>query len=148
MPGKRSAAGRYIRHGTRDFAGWRLRLTRPTGSSHRLTPRRPAQAQRRRAMASGTVPVILPGGGCALPGLQDPLTGSHPVGPRKRSAAGRDIRHDTRDVAGRRLAPYPAYGACDLSLIYSPFLLKLPVLTASKSLRRSRQAGAARMDAG
>jgi len=47
------------------------------------------QAQRRRAMASGTVPVILPGGGCALPGLQDPLTGSHPVGPCKRSAAGR-----------------------------------------------------------
>ncbi|MCV5004848.1 hypothetical protein OFM39_34870, partial [Escherichia coli] len=38
---------------------------------------------------SGTVPLILPGGGCALPGLQDPLTGSHSVGPRKRSAAGR-----------------------------------------------------------
>ena len=36
----------------------------------------------------------------------------------------------------------------DLPLIYSPLLLKLPVLTASKSLRRSRQAGAARMDAG
>ncbi|HBX9995130.1 TPA: LysR family transcriptional regulator, partial [Klebsiella variicola] len=29
------------------------------------------------------------------------------------------------------MAPYPAYGACDLSLIYSPFLLKLPVLMAS-----------------
>ena len=29
-----------------------------------------------------------------------------------------------------------------------PGLLKLPVLTASKSLRRSRKAGAARMDAG
>ncbi|HBX6991893.1 TPA: LysR family transcriptional regulator [Klebsiella pneumoniae] len=35
-----------------------------------------------------------------------------------------------------------------LPLIYSPLLLKLPVLTASKSLRRSRKAGAARMDAG
>ncbi|WP_218328713.1 hypothetical protein, partial [Klebsiella pneumoniae] len=45
-------------------------------------------------------------------------------------------------------APYPAYGSCDLPLIYSPLLLKLPVLTASKSLRRSRKAGAARMDAG
>ncbi|WP_218773669.1 hypothetical protein, partial [Klebsiella pneumoniae] len=44
--------------------------------------------------------------------------------------------------------PCPAYGSCDLPLIYSPLLLKLPVLTASKSLRRSRQAGAARMDAG
>ncbi|PLJ47043.1 LysR family transcriptional regulator [Klebsiella quasipneumoniae] len=45
-------------------------------------------------------------------------------------------------------APYPAWSSCDLSLIYSPLLLKLPVLAASKSLRRSRQAGAARMDAG
>ena len=61
---------------------------------------------------------------------------------------GDGIRHGTRGAAGWRLAPYPAYGACDLSLIYSPFLLKLPVLTASKSLRRSRKAGAARMDAG
>ncbi len=52
---------------------------------------------------------FMPGGGCALPGLQ---------------------------------------GSCDLPLIYSPLLLKLPVLTASKSLRRSRKAGAARMDAG
>ncbi len=102
-PRKRSAAGRDIRYGTRGIAGWRWRLTRPTGSSHRLTLRRHAQAQRRRAMASGTVPLILPGGGCALPGLQDLLTGSHSVGPRKRSAAGRDIRHDTGDVAGRRL---------------------------------------------
>ncbi|OUH64603.1 hypothetical protein AZ033_004839, partial [Klebsiella pneumoniae] len=50
--------------------------------------------------------------------------------------------------AGRRLTPCPAYGSCDLPLIYSPLLLKLPVLTASKSLRRSRKAGAARMDAG
>ncbi|MCW9234890.1 hypothetical protein N5I86_07225, partial [Klebsiella variicola] len=41
---------------------------------------------------SGMVPVVLPGGGCALPGLHN-----HPyikrllcfVGPRKRSAAGR-----------------------------------------------------------
>ena len=137
-----SAAGRDIRHGTLDFAGWRLRLTRPTGSSHRLTLRRPAQAQRRRARyqvrypwycrvaaasypayrllsqahtpqarasaatpgeISGTVPVVLPGGGCALPGLQAPLTGSHPVGPRKRSAAGRDFRHGTRGAAGWRL---------------------------------------------
>ncbi|GMW81125.1 hypothetical protein LOCUS_42800 [Klebsiella pneumoniae] len=42
----------------------------------------------------------------------------------------------------------PGLRSYDLPLIYSPFLLKLPVLTASKSLRRSRQAGAARMDAG
>ncbi|PII46045.1 hypothetical protein BKN43_12735 [Klebsiella quasipneumoniae] len=38
------------------FAGWRLRLTRPTGSTHRLTPRRPAQAQRRRARCQARYP--------------------------------------------------------------------------------------------
>ncbi|GKI50660.1 hypothetical protein NUBL22018_45940 [Klebsiella variicola] len=91
---------------------------------------------------------MLPGGGCALPGLQDPLTGSHSVGPRKRSAAGRWYQARYPWCCRVAAAPYPAYGACDLSLIYSPFLLKLPVLTASKSLRRSRKAGAARMDAG
>ncbi|OVX29720.1 LysR family transcriptional regulator [Klebsiella quasipneumoniae subsp. similipneumoniae] len=35
-----------------------------------------------------------------------------------------------------------------MPLIYSPLLLKLPVLAASTSLRRSRQVGAARRDAG
>ncbi|BDO20855.1 hypothetical protein KAM645c_39450 [Klebsiella quasipneumoniae subsp. quasipneumoniae] len=39
-------------------------------------------------------------------------------------------------------------GSCDLSLIHPLVRLKLPVLAASKSLRRSRKAGAARMDAG
>ncbi|EPY4631274.1 hypothetical protein ACXDL1_004279 [Klebsiella quasipneumoniae] len=44
-------------------------------------------------------------------------------------------------------APYPAYSPkSPLALALGP--LKLPVLAASKSLRRSRQAGAARMDAG
>ena len=36
---------------------------------------------------------------------------------------------------------YPTYDSCDLPLIYSPALLKLPGLAASKSLRRSRKAG-------
>ena len=40
------------------YAGWRLRLTRPTGSSHRLTLRRPAQAQRRRARTAGAEPLL------------------------------------------------------------------------------------------
>ncbi len=127
-PRRRSAAGQDIRHGTCNFAGWRLspcpayrvlsqahtsqaragaappgkisgtvpvispgggcRLTRPTESSHRLIPRRPAQAQRPPGKISDTVPVISPGGGYALPGLQSPLTGSNLSGPRKRSAAG------------------------------------------------------------
>ncbi len=101
-PRKRSAAGQDIRHGTCNFAGWRLRLARPTGASHRLIPRRPAQAQRPPGKISDTVPVS-PGGGYALSGLQGPLTGSYPVGPRKRNAAGQDIRHGTCNFAGWRL---------------------------------------------
>ncbi|MBE8940520.1 hypothetical protein G9445_11230, partial [Escherichia coli] len=61
--------------------------------------------------------------------------------------------------AARRLSPmrrcfvgwrsaYPTWDSCGLPLIYSPLLLKLPMLAASTSLRRSRQAGAARRDAG
>ena len=85
-PRKRSAAGRDIRHGTLDFAGWRLRLTRPTGSSHRLTLRRPAQAQRRRAMALGTIAVILPGGGWRL---TRPTGSFHWLTPRRPAQAQR-----------------------------------------------------------
>ncbi|WP_251281514.1 hypothetical protein, partial [Enterobacter hormaechei] len=53
------------------------------------------QAQRRRAMASDTVPVVLPGGGCALPGLQDPLTGLRSVGPCKRMDCTPKVGHPT-----------------------------------------------------
>ncbi|GKO82192.1 hypothetical protein NUBL21983_30290 [Klebsiella variicola] len=67
--------------------------------------------------------------------------------PASAAPPGRTLRAPYPSCAGWRYA-YPAYGSCDLPLIYSPFLLKLPVLTASKSLRRSRKAGAARMDAG
>ena len=59
-------AGQDIRHGSCNFAERRLRLARPTGASHRLKPRRPAQAQRPPGKISGTVPVISPGGGCRL----------------------------------------------------------------------------------
>ncbi len=45
-----------------------------------------------------------------------------------------------RCFVGWRFA-YPTYGPCGLPLIYSPVLLKLPVLAASTSLRRSRKAG-------
>uniref|UniRef100_A0A483KPN0 Uncharacterized protein n=1 Tax=Klebsiella quasipneumoniae TaxID=1463165 RepID=A0A483KPN0_9ENTR len=68
-PCKRSAAGRDARRSTRDVAGWRLRLTRPTSSSHRLTPRRPGQAQRRRAMTAGTKPPLCRMAAHALSGL-------------------------------------------------------------------------------
>ncbi|MBN0911159.1 hypothetical protein JTM69_34435, partial [Pseudomonas aeruginosa] len=65
-----------------------------------------------------------------------------------KNASAEALRTCADFFAGWRLTPYPAYGPCGLPLIYSPLLLKLPVLAASKSLRRSRKAGAARMDAG
>ncbi len=74
----------------------------------------------------------------ALPGLPGPLTGSHLVGPVSAAPPGDDNGYGAA-------APYPAYNP------KSPLaqgLLKLPVLAASTSLRRSRKAGAARMDAG
>ncbi|MBD3699294.1 hypothetical protein IE991_26935 [Klebsiella pneumoniae] len=76
--------------------------------------------------------------------------------------------HGAAFYAGRRLTPCPAYGAiarlfCRAAADALPGLrgpdpvcesppnmgpLKLPGLAASTSLRRSRKAGAARMDAG
>ena len=108
-PRKRSAAGQDIRHGTCNFAGWRLS---PYPAYRGLSQAQTSQARASAAppgKISGTVPVISPGGGYALPGLQGPLTGSYPVGPRKRSAAGQDIRHGSCNFAGWRLSPCPAY---------------------------------------
>ncbi len=82
-----------------------------------------------------------------LSGLRGPLTGSYLVGPASAAPPGDDSGYGAvlcREAAGA----LPGLRSYDLSLIYSPLLLKLPVLTASKSLRRSRKAGAARMDAG
>ncbi|UKL17899.1 hypothetical protein [Klebsiella pneumoniae] len=67
------------------------------------------------------------------------------VGPRQRSAAGRQTADTEPLVCRVAAAPDPAYNP------KSPLaqgLLKLPGLAASTSLRRSRKAGAARMDAG
>ncbi|SXG06811.1 putative transcriptional regulator (LysR family) [Klebsiella variicola] len=61
---------------------------------------------------------------------------------REREPSGRRLRG--QHIAGWRFA-YPAYNPKS-PLDQGP--LKLPVLAASKSLRRSRQAGAARMNAG
>ncbi len=77
-------------------------------ASHRLKPRRPAQAQRRRVRYQARY-LYRRVAAVAWPGLQGPLTGSYPVGPRKRSAAGQDIRHGTCNFAGWRLSPCPAY---------------------------------------
>ncbi len=89
----------------------------------------------------------MPGGGSALPGLRGPLTGSYLVGPVSAAPPGDDSGHGAAFMPGGGCA-LPGLRSYDLSLIYSPLLLKLPVLAASKSLRRSRKAGAARMDAG
>ena len=89
----------------------------------------------------------MPGGGCALPGPRGPLTGSYLVGPVSAAPSGDDSRHGAVFMPGGG-STLPGLRSYDLSLIYSPWLLKLPVLAASKSLRRSRKAGAARMDAG
>ncbi|MCS5931364.1 hypothetical protein LNQ03_03530 [Klebsiella pneumoniae subsp. pneumoniae] len=81
-----------------------------------------------------------------LPDLQDPLTGSHPVGPCKRSAAGQDIRHGIFDFAGWRLRLLPAYSP------KSPLALGLLKLAGAGGLNIAETfpegAGAARMDAG
>ncbi len=87
-PASAAPPGDTIRHGAALLPGGGWRLTRPTGASHRLTPRRPG----------------------------------------KRSATGRCHQARSRFIAGWRLAPYPAYDSRNLSLIYSPVLLKLPVL--------------------
>ncbi|WP_222840355.1 hypothetical protein, partial [Klebsiella quasipneumoniae] len=70
-----------------------------------------------------------------------------PRRPGKRCAAAQSIGAVPAIMPG---GGYALPGLCtyDLPLIYSPLLLKLPMLAASKSLRRSRKAGAARMDAG
>ncbi|GAA6607634.1 hypothetical protein NUBL21973_00670 [Klebsiella pneumoniae] len=102
-PASNCAAGRWHQARSCFYAGWRLRLIRPTRPA--LTVSRPGKQLRRQAMASGTE------------------------------------LHLCRVAA----TPYPAYSP------KSPLaqgLLKLPVLAASTSLRRSRKAGAARMDAG
>ncbi|WP_205346188.1 hypothetical protein, partial [Klebsiella pneumoniae] len=109
----------------RFYAGWRLRLTRPTfvrpavnlftivaetagADGLKIAETFPEGRGSLQARASAAPPgdgirhgvAFMPGGGCALPGLR----------------------------------------SYNLPLIYSPFLLKLPVLTASKSLRHSRKA--------
>ncbi|QBL51997.1 LysR family transcriptional regulator [Klebsiella sp. PO552] len=40
------------------------------------------------------------------------------------------------------MAPCPAYGLCGLPLIYSPFLLKLPVLAGARGYRGRRRLAA------
>ncbi|WP_224965582.1 hypothetical protein, partial [Klebsiella pneumoniae] len=76
-------------------------------------------------------------------GLSRPaLTVCRPGKQRRRQAmaSGTELR-----LCRMAAAPYPAYNP------NSPLaqgLLKLPVLAASTSLRRSRKAGAARLDAG
>jgi nitrate reductase gamma subunit len=72
---RRSRRLRVYSPGSSLYAGWRLRLIRPTGASHRLIPGPRSAAPP--GKISGTVPVISPGGGCRL---------TRPTGSRARSA--------------------------------------------------------------
>ncbi len=88
------------------------------------------------------------GGGSALPGLRGPLTGIYLAGPASAAPPGDDSGHGAVFMPGGGYALPGLQGPCSQPLINPLAPLKLPVLTASKSLRRSRKAGAARMDAG
>ncbi len=94
LPVARTRPSRQIRvfivPGSRLYAGWRLS---PYPAYRVLSQAQTSQARASAAppgKISGTVPVISPGGGYALPGLQGPPTGSYLAGPRKRSAAGHE----------------------------------------------------------
>ncbi|VTN18823.1 Uncharacterised protein [Klebsiella pneumoniae] len=71
-PASNCAAGRWHQARSCFYAGWRLRLIRPTRPAPTVS--RPGKQRRRRAMASGTELLFMPGGGCALPGLQPQIT--------------------------------------------------------------------------
>ncbi|EIW8658369.1 hypothetical protein BJQ30_07895 [Klebsiella pneumoniae] len=87
--------------------------------------RRPAQAQRRRARTAGAEPLLCRVTANALPDLhflaicspgsapgrqsQRRETRRSPVGPRKRSAAGQELRARSHFCVGWRLTPYPTY---------------------------------------
>ncbi|VAS65684.1 Uncharacterised protein [Klebsiella quasipneumoniae] len=80
-------------------------LIRPTGSSHRLIPRRPGKRSAAGQDTSGAIPVL-----CRmalrLSGLRGPLTGSYLVGPASAAPPGRTP-----------LAPYPSCAGWRLRLI-------------------------------
>ncbi len=87
-----------------------------------------------------------------LPGINIEVVALPNVVVNQNICARREPGFRRRYLAGWRLPlkGVPAFDCCGLSAenIYPFARLKLPVLAASKSLRRSRKAGAARMDAG
>ncbi len=142
-PASNGAAGRWHQARSCVYAGWRLRLTRPTCPAPTVCW--PGKQRRRRAMASGTElrlyrvaaapypayssgsdclqarqatappgdgirhgAAFMPGGGCALPGLQG-LSGLERLSPQ----ACRKIyplRYSSRQLSTGQ--PYPAPAAC------------------------------------
>ncbi|HBY6026993.1 TPA: hypothetical protein MI346_07365 [Klebsiella pneumoniae] len=101
--------GDTIRHGAALLPGGGWRLTRPTGASHRLTPRRPGKRSATGRYHQARSRFIA---GWRLR-LTRPTGASHTITPRrpgKRSATGRCHQARSRFYAGWRLAPYPAYG--------------------------------------
>ncbi|VGC27837.1 Uncharacterised protein [Klebsiella pneumoniae] len=102
-PASAAPPGDGIRHGTLDFAGWRLRLTRPTGSSHRLTLRRPVQAQRRRARYQVRYPWYCRVAAAPYPAYRLLSQAHTPQARASVAPPGDCIRHGTLDFAGWRL---------------------------------------------
>ncbi len=151
-PGPASAAppGKDSRHGAACVPGGAT-LTRPTTPfTYQKATQHPRPGKRRRARTAGAVPLLCRVAATPYPAYNAIYLSEGYSTPQTRQAPRRRARTAGAVplVCRMAAAPYPAWSSCDLSLIFSSALLKLPVLAASKSLRRSRKAGAARMDAG
>ncbi len=137
-PGPASAAGQGQQARSRLCAGWRFAYPAYNAiyiSEGYSTPHARQAQQARSRLCTGwrfaypAYKVIYLSEGCSTPQTRQ--------APRRRArTAGAEPL-----VCRVAATPYPAWSSCDLSLIFSPALLKLPVLAASKSLRRSRKAG-------
>ncbi len=151
-PGPASAAGQGQQARCRFCAGWRFAYPAYNAIylSEGYSTSQIRQAPRRRARTAGAVPLVCRVAATPYPAYNAIYLSEGYSTPQVRQAPRRRARTAGAVPLVCRVAatPYPAWSSCDLSLIYSPALLKLPVLAASKSLRRSRKAGAACMDAG
>ncbi len=92
--GRASAAppGKVFRPRTRPDARWRLRLTGPGVWPGGRKHCRPGKRRAARQKSSGRVPGLMPGGGCALPGLGSGLEGASIVGRASAAPPGKRVQ--------------------------------------------------------
>ncbi|EIW8700054.1 hypothetical protein BOR82_20885 [Klebsiella pneumoniae] len=116
-PVSEAPPGDTIRHGAAFMPGGGWRLTRPTGASHRLTPRRPGKrsATGRCHQAQSRF-------------IAGALTGSHPVGPVSAAPPGDTIRHGAAFMPGGGWRLTRPTVRSSPPLTYPLVRLKLPVL--------------------